>query len=159
MTLFKIELFLHVAAVIVALGVTFVYPFLQAFAEKNGVASTRFALRFGERLENIVVIPGAIALFVLGLLMIVNDDTGFKDEMPLWLTIGITWFLAAFALAMLVQRKNVKAGIKALEGVPDGADLPPDYMAISKRMQIVGGLVGLSIICITFLMVYQPGGD
>lgn len=158
MSSYKIELFLHIAAVVVGLGVTFVYPFLQAFSEKNGVAATRFALRFGERLENIVVIPGAIALFVFGSLLIINGDSGFKDDMPVWLMIGITWFLAAFALAMLVQRRNVKAGIRALEGVADSAPLPAEYMAISKRMQMVGGLLGLSVIAITFLMVYQPGG-
>lgn len=158
MSLLRIELFIHVAAVVVALGVTFVYPFLQAFSEKNGVAATRFALRFGERLENIVVIPGAILLFIMGLLMIANGESGFKDDMPVWLTIGIVWFLAAFAVAVFVQRKNVKAGIKTLEGVPDDAALPPEYLAVSKRMQMVGGLLGLSVICITFLMVYQPGG-
>jgi putative Mn2+ efflux pump MntP len=157
-SLLRIELFIHVAAVVVALGVTFVYPFLQAFSEKNGVAATRFALRFGERLENIVVIPGAILLFIMGLLMIANGESGFKDDMPVWLTIGIVWFLAAFAVAVFVQRKNVKAGIKTLEGVPDDAALPPEYLAVSKRMQMVGGLLGLSVICITFLMVYQPGG-
>ena len=158
MSSFRIELFIHVAAVVVGLGVTFVYPFLQAFAEKNGVGSARFALRFSERLENIVVIPGAILLFIMGLLMIANGESGFKDDMPVWLTIGIVWFLAAFAVAIFVQRKNVKAGIKALEGVADDAALPAEYMAVSKRMQMVGGLLGLSVICITFLMVYQPGG-
>lgn len=157
MTLFKIELFLHVAAVVVALGVTFVYPFLQAFAEKNGVASTRFVLRFTQRLDNMLVFPGAALLFVFGLLLIMNDDSGFKDDMPVWLTIGIVWFLAAVAMAFFVQRKNVKAGIASLEGVADSAALPAEYLAISKRMQIVGGLFGLSVICITYLMVYKPG--
>ena len=158
MTLLRIELFLHVAVVIVAMGVTFVYPFLQAYSEKNGVAATRFALRFGERLENILVLPGAVVLFVMGLLMIVNGDSGFKDDMPVWLTIGIVWFLVALAVSFFVQRKNVKAAIQSLEGVPDDAALPAGYTAVAKRMQMVGGLLGLSVIGIAFLMVYQPGG-
>ena len=158
MTSYKIELFLHIAAVVVGLGVTFVYPFLQAFAEKNGVASTRFALRFGQRLNNIVVIPGAIALFVFGALLMVNGAGEIKDEMPVWLMIAITWFLVAFAVDVFVQRGTVKAGIKALEGVADSAPLPAAYVAISKRMQMMAGLLGFSVIGITFLMVYQPGG-
>ena len=157
MTLFKIELFFHVATVVVALGVTFVYPFLQAFAERNGVASTRFVLRFTERLENMLVFPGAALLFVFGLLLIMNDESGLKDDMPVWLTIGTVWFLAVVAVAFFVQRKNVKAGIASLEGVADNAALPAEYLAISKRMQMVGGLIGLSVLCITFLMVYKPG--
>ena len=158
MSSYKIELFLHIAAVVVGLGVTFAFPFLQAFAEKNGVASTRFALRFGQRLDNIVTIPGAIFLFIMGSLLIMNGEGGFKDEMPVWLSIGMTWFLVAFAVAFFVQRRNVKAGIKALEGVADSAPLPAAYMALSKRMQMVGGLLGFSVIGIAFLMVYQPGG-
>ena len=158
MSSYKIELFLHIAAVVVGLGVTFVYPFLQAFAEKNGVASTRFALRFGQRLENIVVIPGAIALFIFGLLLIANGASGFRDEMPVWLMISVTWFLAAIAVDIFVQRRNVKAGIKSLQGIADSAPLPAAYVAVSKRMQMVSGLLALSVIAITFLMVYQPGG-
>jgi len=44
-----------------------------------------------------------------------------------------------------------------LEGVPDGAPLPADYTPIAKRMQVVGGLFGLSVIAILFLMVWKPG--
>lgn len=157
MSSYKIELFLHIAAVVVALGVTFAYPFLQAFAEKNGVASTRFALKFSERLEKILTIPGAIFLFIMGALLIMNGESGFKDEMPVWLSIGMTWFLVAFAVAFFVQRRIVKDAIKALEGVADDAPLPAAYLAISKRWQMVGGLLGVSVIGITFLMVYQPG--
>lgn len=153
----RIELFLHVAFVIVALGVTFVYPFLQGFAERKGVAATRFAMEFSRRLETILVIPGAVLLFIFGGLLVGNSNLPYKDDMPTWLIVAIVWFLVAFAVAIFVQRRNVSKAIKSLEGVPDGAALPGEYVALSKQMQMVGGLLGLSVIGITFLMVWKPG--
>ena len=157
MNSYRLELFLHVATVIVALGVTFVYPFLQGFAERQGVAATRFALKFSEYLEKFVVLPGAVLLFIFGGLLIGNDQTGYKDDMPTWLIISIIWFIAALAIAVFVQRRNVKRAIASLEGVPDSAPLPDGYKPIAMQMQIVGGLLGLSVIAIAFLMVWKPG--
>lgn len=157
MNALKLELFLHVAAVIVAMGVTFVYPFLQGQAERRGTGATRFYLEFSHFLEKFVVIPGAILVFIFGGLLIGNDKLPYKDDMPAWLMVSVVWFLAAFALAFFVQRKNTLNGIKALEGVPDTAPLPEAYTAIGKRTQMVGGLLGLSVIGIAFLMVWKPG--
>lgn len=157
MNSYKLELFLHVITVVVALGVTFSYPFMQGFAERKGVGPTRFFLEFAERLEKFVVIPGAILLFIFGGLLISNSELPYKDNMPVWLTVSIVWFLVAFAVAFFVQRKNVSNALKSLEGVPDGTALPAAYEPIGKRMQMVGGLLGVSIIAIAFLMIWKPG--
>lgn len=153
-----ILIFLHIAAVVVALGATFSYPFMQAFGEKKGVAATRVVLQAGERLENVLVIPGAILVFVFGLGLTFDSHLTYKDKMPAWLTIGIAWYLVAFAVAVLVQRRQVKKAIAALEGVPDGPELPAAYKAIGPRIQMVGGLLGLSIVGIAFLMVMGANG-
>ena len=159
MNSYKLELFLHVATVIVALGVTFVYPFMQGFAERSGVAATRFMLKFSLYLEKFVVIPGAVLLFIFGGLLIGNSNTPnqYKDNMPAWLTIAIVWFLAALAVAVFVQRRNTKRALASLEGVADDAPLPDAYKSTAMQMQIVGGLLGLSVIAIAFLMVWKPG--
>lgn len=155
---YRIQLLLHILAVIVGLGVPFAYPFLQAFGERNGVAATRFALRSIERVENFVVYPGAVLVFLFGLGLIFDDQTGYKDDFPAWLTVAVTWFVIAFAVSFFVQRRNVKRALEALEGVPDGPALPAAYEPIGKQMQIVGGLLGLSIVGITFLMVWGTEG-
>jgi uncharacterized membrane protein len=153
----RIELYLHVIAVIIALGITFSYPFLQAFGERSGVAATRFALRFIHRMETFVVLPGAILLFIFGGLLVGNSNLPYKDDMPAWLIVSIVWFLAAYGVAFFVQRRNVTKAIALLENVPDGPDLPSDYVAVSKQMQMVGGLLGFSVIAIAILMVWKPG--
>ncbi|OAI41132.1 hypothetical protein AYO38_04415 [bacterium SCGC AG-212-C10] len=157
MTAYKIQLFLHVLAVVVGMGSTFALPFLQAFAERQGVAATRFAMQFSRRLENMVIVPGAILLFLFGLGLIFDDTTGYKDDMPGWLMIAVAWYIVVFIVAATVQRKNVTDAMRVLDSTPDGPTLPAEYVAVSKRIQMVGGLLGLSIVGIAFLMVYKPG--
>lgn len=158
---YRIQLFAHIAVVIVALGSTFCYPFLQGFAERNGVGATRFALRFVNRLESILVIPGAILVLLFGLGLTFNDHTSFggaSEEFPTWLGIAIAWYVAAFLVAVLVQRRNVADAIRTLEGVPDGASFPAGYREVSRRIQMIGGLLGVSVIGIAFMMVWGTEG-
>lgn len=154
---YKAQLFLHIAAVVIGLGVTFVYPFLQGFAERNGVAATRFALQFGRRLERMVVWPGAALIFLFGVGLIFSDQTGYKDDFPAWLMVAIAWYVAAVAVAVFVQDRAVGEALASLEGVADGPDLPAAYTPIARRMQIAGGMLGLSVVGILFLMVWKPG--
>ncbi|MBI5949292.1 MAG: DUF2269 family protein [Chloroflexi bacterium] len=153
---FKLLLFLHVAVVILALGPTFAFPFLEGIANRKGVAATRFAHQFEARLETIWIRPGAVLIFLLGLGLIFKDDA-LREDMPVWLTVATVWFIVTFLTAVFVQGRNIQQGLKALEGVRDDAPLPEAYTAVAKRMQIVGGLLGLSVIGIAFLMIWKPG--
>jgi len=154
MTGYRIMLFLHVLAVVVGLGATFAYPFLQAFAERNGVGATRFMLRFTQRLQRMVVWPGAVVVLVFGIGLTFSDELTYKDDMPVWLTIAIVWYLAAFALDVFVQRRFVADALKTLDGVADSAALPDAYVTLGKRIQMVGGVLGLTVVGIAFLMVW-----
>ena len=154
---YRIMLFLHVAAVIVTIGATFAFPFLQAFAERSGVAATRFVMQFLVRIERMLVIPGSVVLTLFGVALIFDDGSGYKDDFPAWLSAAIPLFIIVVIVDLLVQQRQVKAAIAALDGVPDTAPLPAAYAAIGKRIQMVGGLEGLALVVIIFLMTYKPG--
>jgi len=154
---YKLQLFLHIAVVVVGLGVTFVYPFLQGWTERRGVGATRLGLEFSEHLEKLVVLPGALLILLFGTGLIFEDETGYKDDFPMWLVVSIAWFVGCLILALAVQRPTVRQALNALHGIPDDGDFPPAYMAASKKMQLVGGFLGFSAIALTFLMVWKPG--
>ncbi|MGK2966574.1 MAG: DUF2269 family protein [Tepidiformaceae bacterium] len=154
---YKIQLFLHIAFVIAAMGTAFTFPFIQAAGERAGVIHTRFALELIDRLTRLVVRPGAVLAALFGAGLIFDDVTGYTDEFPAWLMAAITWFAVLVLIGEVVQARAVKAGLASLAGQGDGKSLPADYMAISKRLQIAGGVIALSIIGILFLMVWKPG--
>jgi uncharacterized membrane protein len=154
---YRLLLFLHIVAIIVALGSTFALPFLQGFAQRKGVGATRLVLQFDDYLGKFVITPGAVLVFLFGLGLYFNDTTGYKDSHPAWLSVSMVWFVVAFVVSLVVQRPAVLGALRALEGVADGAPLPEAYKKFAVRTQIVGGLLGLSIMGIAFLMVWKPG--
>ncbi|MFN0148585.1 MAG: DUF2269 family protein [Dehalococcoidia bacterium] len=158
MNSYRVLLFLHIAVVIVGFGAIFVLPFLQAFAERTSVGATRFVLRFSRRLENFVIYPGSVLVFIFGIGLMMDDKTGYRDDMPVWLTIAIVWFLAIAALSYFVVRRTAAQALASLEGVADDGSFPAAYMALSKRLQMVGGIIGLSVVGIAFLMVWGADG-
>ena len=157
MASYRIMLFLHIASVI-ALGATFAYPFIQALAERQGAGVTRFALQAIKRTNTFLVFPAMALIFVFGLGLIFNDQTGYKDDMPAWLMIAIVWYLAAVAIAVFVLRRDTDAGIAVLEGAPADGPLPAAYEPLQKRMQMFGGIVGVSILGVALLMVMGAEG-
>ena len=158
MATYRILLSLHIIAVVVGLGVTFAYPFMQAFAERQGVGATRFVLKFMQRMEKMVVAPGAVLVFVFGLGLMFSDVTGYKDDMPAWLMIGIAWYLAVVAVAVFVLRPAVARALTTLDGARDESVLPAAYVPIGKRIQMIGGVLGLDILGIAVLMILGRTG-
>ncbi len=158
MEAYRIQVFLHIVAVVVAFGITFAFPFMIAFAEKNGVAATRFALKFTDRVDKMVVTPGTVIVGLLGVGLIFDDNTGYKDDFPVWLVVAIVWYVGAVGVSQTIMRSNTRASIRALEGVPDDAELPAAYRALAKQASIIGGLLGLSVVGITFMMVWGSRG-
>ena len=161
MDTYRILLFLHILAVVLGLGVTFAYPFLQSAAERSGVAATRFALQAIQRIEKFVVYPGAALVFLFGIGLMFSDYNswgGETSDIPMWLNIAMLWYIVAVAVAVFIQRRHLSAALETLEGAADGPDLPAAYEPLGKRMQMVGGLLGLSVIGIAFLMVWGREG-
>ena len=154
---YDISKFLHIAAVVVGLGVTFSFPFLQAFAERKGVVATRFAFQFANRLTRTVVYPGAVLVAVFGAALIFDDRTGYKDDFPNWLMWGITWYVVAIIVAVAILDPASRKAQKVLEATSDDAEaLPDEYKPLGQRVQMVGGLLGLSTLGIMFLMIWKP---
>ncbi len=161
MDVFRVLLFLHIVAVVVGFGVTFSYPFLQTFAERNGVGATRFCLRAIQRLDRMVVYPGAVLVLVFGVGLIFSDYNSFggdMGEMPGWLTGSIAWYVAVMVVSFAVVRRDVQDAIAVLEGVHEDGAFPAEYLALSRRIQIVGGLLGVSVLGIAYLMVWGREG-
>lgn len=148
---------IHILAVLVAFGPTFLQPLLMSQAEKGGVATTRLAVRVSKQMERFMTWPGVAVIVVTGIFLIFNDVTSYNEEFPRWLEISIAWFVIAVLAAVYLMRLIARAG-KVLASVHDTAALPADYIAISRRARMVGGFLHLSVVGILILMVLGRTG-
>ncbi len=153
---YKALVFLHVAAVVIALGSTFALPVLQPMAARQGIPTLRFALHFSHRLEQMIVGPGSAIALLTGIALIFNDRTGYKDDFPTWLLVSVVWFVAAAVVANTFQARNVRRAIEIVDATPDEGPPPPDLAPLAKRMKLTGQLLALSTIGVMFLMVWKP---
>ncbi len=153
---YRALLFVHVASVVVALGATFALPLLQPMGARGGVRTLRFVLEFTHRLETRIVGPGSGIAFLSGLALIFNDRTGYSDDMPLWLTVAVAWFLVAAVVANVFQAPNLKKAIMLLDAVPDEGPMPRGLGPLASRMRITGQMLSVSTIGVLLLMVWKP---
>lgn len=153
---YEIQKFLHVAAVVFFFGPTFAFPFLQGFAQRRGVAATRLAVAFMNRLTTFLVYPGVALVALFGVGLIFEDRTGYSDDFPAWLMWAIAWYVVAALAAIFVVNPAGRRAQKLLEETPDGPDLPAAYQPLRMRMQVGGGILGLSVLGILLLMVWKP---
>lgn len=153
---YDIQRFLHIAAALVGLGAAFALPLVQAVGERRGAGGARVALEIADRLEKFLIIPGAVVVLLVGVGLIFDDATGYKDDFPAWLAISIIWFLVAVVGAIVFRDRAARKALDLLEGMPDDADLPADYRPLGSQMQMVVGLLLLSIAGIALLMVWRP---
>ncbi len=151
----EIQVFLHITAAIIALGVTFVWPFLMPFAERQGIAATKLAYRFYMFLDRYLVTPGAALVFLFGLGLVFSEDH-LREDPPGWLWASIIWYVAMFVVAAIVERPLMGAAARTLDGIDDSSEFPAGYRPAALRAQVVGTLLALSVVGITFLMTVRP---
>jgi hypothetical protein len=156
---FQFWLILHILSVIVAFGPTFAFPVMGAYAGKHPEHGAAVA-HLTHLIERRMVIPVAVLVLIFGTALIITGHFAlWKSE---WLLIGIILYGAALAFAVLVQNRNGAALVKFISSVPPGpppigAQPPPELIALTKKLQLGGMYLTLSIVVIVVLMVWRPG--
>lgn len=152
---YKIALFLHVLAVVVAFGPTFGYGVMFSVTPLYPRA-TPAILTAMQRLDRYLVNPGAIVVLLAGIYLIVASDDAWSGG-EAFITIG---FLAIIALLGLQHGFFAPQIRKALEladrDLGQGEELSPEFVALSRRLGQVGMFAGLIVVVTIFFMVYKP---
>jgi uncharacterized membrane protein len=160
-TAYQVSVAVHVAAAVVAFGPTFVYPIIQKTAENTAPRSLPFALRLIRKIDHGVVNPVAVIVGLTGAYQWSDGNWDIGDNQ--WLAIGLALYLAAFAVALYVFRSSVmeaaaaeaEAAIEAAG--PSGEVVLTDrYRDIMRVPNMVGPLLGITVLVIIYLMVVKP---
>lgn len=152
---YKIALFLHILAVLIAFGPTFGYGFFFSVVPKYPRAAP--ALLAGiQKIDRYLITPGMVVVLLAGIYMIVASDDAWESS-EVFITVG---YIAIFALFGLEHGFFVPQTRKAKEmaerDLEKGDSLSPEFEELSQRIGQVGGIASLIVIVTIFFMVYKP---
>lgn len=149
-TLYDVVLFVHVAAVVVALGTIFTYPLLFAMAAATPAHRAglhAFQARYGRTYAS------------YGLLVVVLAGAYLASARDLWAEpwVGgpllIAVVIGGLSGGFLAPRERRLAELSEA----DGADGAAGYARTLRQVKLAGGLASVLVLVAIFLMVTKPG--
>jgi uncharacterized membrane protein len=152
---YKIVLFLHILAVVLAFGATFGYAFFFSVAPQYP-AATPAILAGVQKVDRYLVNPGMIVLLLAGIGLLSMSDGAWSTS-DAFVGVGILAILALFGLQHgFFQPQVRKAKEIAERDLKSGDTLSPEFEAIAQRFGQVGTLAGIIVVVTVFFMTYKP---
>jgi hypothetical protein len=149
-TFYDVVLTVHILAVVVAFGVVFAYPVLDAQVRRASPADVAALHRLHVVLARRVITPAMTVVLLAGLYLAIDR----------W-SLGDPWISATFAILFVLFGLNggvlVPADVRLAElAEGDGAGSEA-YERQRRKADMFGGLALLLVVVAIFLMVAKPG--
>ena len=152
---YKIALFLHIVAVVLAFGPTFGYAFFFSVAPQYPRA-TPAILAGVQKVDRYLVNPGMVVLLLAGIGLL-SASGGAWDGSDAFVVVGFIAIIVLFGLQHgFFQPQTRKAKEIAERDLEAGDTLSPEFEAISQRIGQVGTLAGVIVVVTIFFMAYKP---
>jgi len=152
---YKIALFLHILAVVLAFGPTFGYALFFSVAPQYPRAVP--AIMTGiQRCDRYLVQPGMIVLLLAGIYLLIASDDAWSGS-DAFVTVGFLAIIVLFGLQHAFFRpQTAKAKELAERDLKAGDEFSPEFEEVSERLSQVGKLAGLIVVVTIFFMSYKP---
>jgi uncharacterized membrane protein len=148
--------FLHLLAVLVFFaGQGLEIPNLAFGARARHPYELRAHLSMVRFAENFLILPSAIAIPVFGWLTAWRADISLGET---WLSVAQTLYFVGLAITLLYLRPFYLRMASRADTLPADGAVPDDLRAELRKPApiVVGNLLGLALIVILYLMVFQP---
>ncbi len=147
--LYEILKFIHIMSAITAVGSNITYGIWNARVAQDP-ANTSFVLRSIKFIDDRVANPAYGMILLTGLLMVA---VGHIAITALWVVLALILFVAVAVIGIAVFSPQLKAQIRLADS---GETSSPEYRRLARRSRMIGPLLGLIVVVIVILMVFQP---
>lgn len=150
---YKIALFLHVLAVVLAFGPTFGYAFFFSVTPQFPRA-TPAILSGIQKTDRVLLNPGMIVLLLAGIYLLADGPWDASDA---YISVGFLAIIALFGLQHGFFRPQTQRAKELAErDLKSGDALSDEFLALSDRIGKIGTLAGLIVVVTVFFMTYKP---
>jgi uncharacterized membrane protein len=150
---YKIALFLHILAVVLAFGPTFGYALFFS-AVPQFPRSAPAILAGVQKCDRYLVNPGMIVLLLAGIYLLIDGPWETSDA---FISLGFVAIIALFALQHAFFQPQTRTARELAErDLKSGDALSDEFTALGERIGKVGSLAGVIVVVTIFLMAYKP---
>ncbi|HWO16568.1 MAG TPA: DUF2269 family protein [Solirubrobacterales bacterium] len=150
---YKIALFLHILAVVLAFGPTFGYALFFSVTPQYPRA-TPAILSGIEKTDRYLVNPGMIVLLLTALYMLADGPWETSD---VFISVGFLAIIVLFGLQHgFFRPRTAEAKALAERDLQSGDSFSDEFMSLSQRISKMGTLAGLIVVVTIFFMAYKP---
>jgi hypothetical protein len=154
---YDIVLSVHIAAIVIAFGVTFAYPVLIPFLVRHHPRTMPAIHEAQGRIGKLVITPAATIALLAGAYL--ASDRDYWSE-P-WVSVPLVILLVLLGLGGAFfsphERKAAELAARDVAAAPDGeVAWSEEYQAVSNRIAMVGALASVLVLVAVFFMTAKP---
>jgi hypothetical protein len=148
----QVALAIHIAAVVVAFGVTFAYPIFAVVGEKLDRSAMPWFHRMTVQISRRLIGPGLAVVLIAGIYL--------ASKLHQWHFFYVQWGVAvAIVLGALdgafVSRSNARLAEMAERDLAAGGAWSAEYLKLRQRTAVVGSAMSLLVLVTVYLMAVQ----
>jgi len=157
---YNLVVFLHVASLVVGLGVIFVYPVFLRLGMARDPRGLPLFHRAQEMIGSRVVAAGLAGLLITGIYLAAEGPFDFGD---VFVGVGLLVVLLNGAVVGLYYSKRLKRLMELAErDVAASASRPEpalsrEYIALARQVELVGYTSAGTVLVALMFMVFKPG--
>lgn len=147
--------FVHLVSAVLFLGNIVVSAMWKLQADRSGnPAVAAFACRLVARTDKFFTAPGAFVVLMTGGMLPTAGNYGFGGQG--WIHMGATAFVVSAAIWLFVLKPIQRKQSAMAANFSEGGEIPAEYLALTKRWAMFGGIATLLPFIGMALMVYKP---
>ncbi len=151
---YDVVLFVHILAVVLAFGVVFTYPLLDAHLRRTSPGDLVVLHRMQVLLTQRLITPAMVVVLLAGLYLTL-DRWDFGEP---WIGATFAILIVLFGLAGAVFTPTEKRCAELAARDRDAGGGPSaEYAAEARKLATFGGLATLLVVVAIFLMTVKPG--